>query len=173
VEFDDGVEVGVMVETPSAALLAERLAKECSFLSIGSNDLTQYTLAVDRGNERVAGLYDHFHPAVLELIRMTIAAAHNAGIWVGLCGEFAGDPLGILVLVGLGIDELSVSPALLHEAKKIIRSIDSGTAREIMQAAMKLGTALEVRRLLRRELHRRFPKLAEFIFEIGGDNGGQ
>jgi len=173
VEFDENIELGVMVETPSAALLAGRLARECSFLSIGSNDLTQYTLAVDRGNERVAGLYDHFHPAVLELIRMTIAAAHNAGIWVGLCGEFAGDPLGILVLVGLGIDELSVSPALLPEAKKIIRSIDSDTAREIMQAAMKLSTALEVRRLLRRELHRRFPKLAEFIFEIGGDNGGQ
>ncbi len=172
VEFDDGVEVGVMVETPSAALLAHRLAQECSFLSIGSNDLTQYTLAVDRGNQRVAGLYDHFHPAVLELIRMTIAAAHRQGIWVGLCGEFAGDPLGIMVLLGLGIDELSVAPGLLPETKKIIRSIDVGSAREIMQSATELTTALEVRRMLRREMISRFPKLAEFVFEFGGGENG-
>lgn len=172
VDFDEQLEVGVMVETPSAAILANQFARECSFLSIGSNDLTQYTLAVDRANERVAGLYDSFHPAVLELIRQTIAAAHRHGIWVGLCGEFASDPLGILVLLGLGIDELSVAPGLIPEAKKVIRSIDVGSAAEIVQAAMKLGTALEVRRLLRRELHRRFPKLAEFVFELGGESSG-
>ena len=170
--FDEQLEVGVMVETPSAAILADQISKECSFLSIGSNDLTQYTLAVDRGNERVAGLYEHFHPAVLELIRQTIVAAHRQGIWVGLCGEFASDPLGILVLLGMGIDELSVAPGLIPEAKKIIRSIDVGSAEEIVRAAMGLGTALEVKRLLRRELHRRFPKLAEFLYELGGENGG-
>lgn len=169
VKFDESIEVGVMVETPSAALLAPRFARECSFLSIGSNDLTQYTLAVDRANERVAGLYDPFHPAVLGLIRMTIDAAHQEGIWVGLCGEFASEPLGILVLLGLRIDELSVAPGAIPEAKKVIRSIDTGSAVEIMTAAMRLGTALEVKRLLRRELHRRFPKLAAFLFEFAGD----
>lgn len=166
-KFDEHLEVGVMVETPSAAIIASHLARECAFLSIGSNDLTQYTLAVDRGNERVAGLYDHFHPAVLELMRQTIAAAHKQGIWVGLCGEFAADPLGVLVLLGLGIDELSVAPGLIPETKKVIRSIDVGSAAEIMESAMKLATALEVKRLLRRELHRRFPKLADFTFELG------
>ncbi len=166
VKFDEHLEVGVMVETPSAAIMAEQLAQECSFLSIGSNDLTQYTLAVDRGNERVAELYDHFHPAVLQLIKRTIDAAHRQGIWVGLCGEFASDPLGILVLLGFGIDELSVAPGFIPEAKNIIRSIDTGSAAKIMKAAMGLSTALEVKRLLRRELHKRFPKLAEFLFEL-------
>ncbi|MEO0081301.1 MAG: phosphoenolpyruvate--protein phosphotransferase [candidate division WOR-3 bacterium] len=169
-EFDEQLEVGVMVETPSAAILAEQFARECSFLSIGSNDLTQYTLAVDRGNERVTALYDNLHPAVLELIRQTIVAAHRQGIWVGLCGEFASDPLGILVLLGLGIDELSVTPALIPETKKIIRSVDVSSAQEIVARAMKLGTALEVKRLLRRELYRRFPRLAEFVFELSEGN---
>ena len=173
-EFDEQLQLGVMVETPSAALMAGRLAEECSFLSIGSNDLTQYTLAVDRGNERVARLYDQFHPSVLELIKRTIDAAHKRGIWVGLCGEFAADPLGIVVLLGLGIDELSVVPSLLLESKNIIRSIDTQSAAKMMDEVMKLGTALEVRRLLRRGLHRRFPKLAEFLFEFEmEDENGQ
>ncbi|MFO7676353.1 MAG: phosphoenolpyruvate--protein phosphotransferase [bacterium] len=170
-QFDENIEVGVMVETPSAAIMADRLARECSFLSIGSNDLTQYTLAVDRGNERVAGLFDPFHPAVLELIRQTIDAAHERGIWVGLCGEFGADPLGILVLLGLGIDEISVAPAALPEVKNIIRSVDTDSAREIMNAARGLNTPLEIRRLLRREMHRRFPKLEEFVFEL--ERGGR
>jgi phosphotransferase system enzyme I (PtsI) len=164
--FDENIEVGVMVETPSAAIMADQLARECSFLSIGSNDLTQYTLAVDRGNERVAELFDPFHPAVLFLIRRTIDAAHERGIWVGLCGEFAAEPLGILVLLGLGIDEISVAPAALPEVKNIIRSVDTESAREMMDSAMALSTPLEIRRLLRREMHRRFPKLAEFVFEL-------
>jgi phosphotransferase system enzyme I (PtsI) len=170
-DFDPGVEIGVMVETPSAALVADQLARSCSFLSIGSNDLTQYVLAVDRGNERVAGLYDHFHPAVLQLIKRTIDAAHGNGIWVGLCGEFASDPLGIVVLLGMGIDELSVTPALLPEAKNIIRSIDTREAAEVAASTMKLATALEVRRFLNREVHRRFPQLAEFMFKLERESG--
>ncbi len=162
--FDEDFEVGVMVETPSAAIMADRLARDCSFLSIGSNDLTQYTLAVDRGNEHVAKLFNHLHPAVLYLIKRTIDAAHQQGIWVGMCGEFASDPLGMLVLLGMGVDEMSVSPGTIPEAKGIIRAIDSGAAAEVIAAAMKLGTALEVQHLLRREMDRRFPQLAEFLF---------
>ena len=165
VEFDPDFEVGVMVETPSAAIMADRLARECSFLSIGSNDLTQYTLAVDRGNEHVAKLFDHLHPAVLYLIKKTIDAAHQQGIWVGMCGEFASDLLGMLVLLGMGVDEMSVSPGMIPEAKGIIRNIDGGVAAEIVAQALKLGTALEVQRLLRREMDRRFPHLAGFQFE--------
>jgi phosphotransferase system enzyme I (PtsI) len=164
-EFDEDFEVGVMVETPSAAIMADRIARECSFLSIGSNDLTQYTLAVDRGNEHVAKLFDQMHPAVLYLIKKTIDAAHEQGIWVGLCGEFASDLTGMLVLLGMGVDEMSVSPGMIPEAKGIIRSIDSGVAAEIVAQALKLGTALEVQRLLRREMDRKFPQLAGFQFE--------
>lgn len=162
--FDENFEYGIMVEIPSAAIMADRLAQECNFLSIGSNDLTQYTLAVDRGNERVAKLFDHFHPAVLQLIKQTIDAAHRRGIWVGLCGEFASDPLGIILLIGLGIDELSTSPGALPEAKNIIRSIDTDVAAEVAALAMKQSTALEVQRLLRRELDKRFPQLASSLF---------
>ncbi|MBM3322330.1 phosphoenolpyruvate--protein phosphotransferase, partial [candidate division WOR-3 bacterium] len=168
-EFDDGFEVGVMVEIPSAAIIADRLARECRFLSIGSNDLTQYTLAVDRGNERVARLFDHFHPAVLHLIKQTIDAAHRQGIWVGMCGEFGSDPLGMLMLLGLGIDEISVVPAVIPEAKNVIRSIDTGLAAEVAASALKLGTALEVQRLLRREMDRKFPRLAESLFAVEGE----
>lgn len=167
VPFDDDLEVGVMVEIPSAAIMADRLAKECSFLSIGSNDLTQYTLAVDRGNQRVAKLFNHFHPAVLYLIKRTIDAAHEQGIWVGICGEFASDPLAIVLLLGMGIDELSTSPGCLPEAKSIIRSIDTEIAAEVAAAVMKQSTVLEVQRLLRREVDRRFPKLAASLFEPG------
>lgn len=162
--FNENFEYGIMVEIPSAAIMADRLAQECNFLSIGSNDLTQYTLAVDRGNERVARLFDHFHPAVLQLIKQTIDAAHRRGIWVGLCGEFASDPLGIILLIGLGIDELSTSPGALPEAKNIIRSIDTDVAAEVAALAMKQSTALEVQRLLRRELDKRFPQLASSLF---------
>jgi len=173
IRFDRQMEIGVMIETPSAALTADRIAAECSFLSVGSNDLTQYTLAVDRANERVAPLYDNLHPAVLQLIGRTVEAAHRAGIWVGLCGEFASDPLGVLVLLGLGIDELSVAPGLLAETKRIIRSIDAGSASEVVAETLRLGTAREVKRLLSHELHVRFPKLAQSLalFRDGGGDG--
>jgi phosphoenolpyruvate-protein phosphotransferase (PTS system enzyme I) len=168
-EFDPDFEVGIMVETPAAAIMADRLAHECSFLSIGSNDLTQYTLAVDRGNEHVARLFDHFHPAVLRLIKQTIDGAHQQGIWAGMCGEFASDLFGIFLLLGMGVDEMSVSPAIIPEAKGIIRSIDGGIAAEVVAQVLKLGTALEVKNLLRREMDRRFPQLAEFVFNSKGN----
>lgn len=165
--FDERLEVGVMVEIPSAALMADILAKECRFLSIGSNDLTQYALAVDRANERVAKLFDHLHPAVLQLIKRTIDAAHRQGIWVGVCGEIGSDPLGVLLLLGMGIDEISVTPAMVPEVKNIIRSIDTAVAADVAAHAVRLGTALEVHRLLRREVHRRFPILEAALSSPG------
>ncbi|MEO0009068.1 MAG: phosphoenolpyruvate--protein phosphotransferase [candidate division WOR-3 bacterium] len=170
-QFDENVEVGVMVEIPSAAILAQQFARESRFLSIGSNDLTQYTLAVDRGNERVARLFDHFHPAVLRLIKNTVDAAHEQGIWVGMCGEFGADPLGVVLLLGMGVDEVSVVPGLLPETKQVIRSIDTGVAAEVAHQALKLSTALEVERLLEREVHHRFPKLARSLHAVKGAGG--
>lgn len=116
-------EVGIMVEVPSAALCAEALAPEVDFFSIGSNDLTQYTLAVDRGNRTVAALYDHMHPAVLTLIGMAVQAAHRHGRWAGLCGEMGSDPRALPLLVGLGLDEISVSPAMLASVREALSSL--------------------------------------------------
>lgn len=163
IPFDNNVELGVMIETPSAALLADVFAKECNFFSIGSNDLTQYTLAVDRDNKRVAKLYDSLHPAVLRLIKMTIDAAHNNGIWVGLCGEFAADPLGIIVLLGMGIDELSMVPSIVPLAKKVIRSIELSFAQEICQVVLKLTSANDVSNLITSKLQAKYPELAKFL----------
>jgi len=167
IPFDEQVPLGMMVEIPSAALLAPRLAEECSFFSIGSNDLTQYTLAVDRGNERVARLYDHFHPAVLRLIKLTVDAAHQSEISVALCGEFASDPLGIVILAGMGIDELSMIPAMIPQAISVIRALDQGKAREIVEKVLTFATPLEVTKYLRREIDRKLPELASLLFQNG------
>lgn len=122
-KIDESYETGIMVETPAAALIADALARRLDFFSIGTNDLIQYTMAADRDNPKVSHLYQAFHPAVIRLIKMTIDAAKERGIWVGVCGEFAGNPLGALLLVGLGVDELSVSPVLVPEIKTVIRSV--------------------------------------------------
>jgi phosphotransferase system enzyme I (PtsI) len=167
VPFDDQLPVGIMVEIPSAALLAGRLAQECNFFSIGSNDLTQYTLAVDRGNEKVARLYNHFHPAVLRLMKLTVDAAHQNEISVALCGEFASDPLGILILVGLGVDELSMVPGMIPQAISVIRALDRGKARQLTEQVLTLATPLEVTRLMQREIDKKFPELAALLFQNG------
>lgn len=161
--FDEGIEVGVMVEIPSAAILAPVLAKEVDFFSIGSNDLTQYTLAVDRGNKLVANLYDHLHPAVLRLIRMVIDEAHKNNIWVGVCGEMASDPLAVPVLIGLGVDELSTSPSMLLQTKDIIRSLSMKEAKEIVKKVFYLNTVVEIRKHMKKDIRKRLPHLSETL----------
>ena len=127
-EFDEQIPVGIMIEVPAAALIADTLAAECDFFSIGTNDLTQYTLAVDRGNEGVAHLYDPLHPAVLALIDTSLRAASRRGIPVSICGEMATNPLAVPLLIGLGISELSGAPSAVPVVKEIVRALDAGAA---------------------------------------------
>ena len=143
------MEVGIMVEVPAAALMADHLAAEVDFLSIGTNDLSQYTLAADRTNAQVAPLATGFQPAVLRLVRDVIAAAHAQGKWVGLCGELAGEPLAIPILLGLGLDEFSMNPPAIPLAKQIIRALTLDEAREVAQAALDLRRPDAVRALVR------------------------
>jgi phosphotransferase system enzyme I (PtsI) len=133
IAHDAHMQVGIMVETPSAALTAHILAKEVDFFSIGTNDLIQYTMALDRVNESVADLYNPLHPSVIRLIRATIDAAHKAGIWVGLCGEMGADPAMAVLLIGLGIDELSMSGVAVPEVKRLIRSLTLEEVRKFRQ----------------------------------------
>ncbi|MDP8206038.1 MAG: phosphoenolpyruvate--protein phosphotransferase [Candidatus Electryonea clarkiae] len=157
--FSPNIEVGMMVEVPSAALLASQFAPFVDFFSIGTNDLTQFTLAVDRGNQQVGHLYTPYHPAVLKLINETVQAGHNAGKWVGLCGEIAGDPLATMLLVGLGIDELSASPAAIPEIKKLIRSMSKPEAEKIAQKCLNARSAAEVYKYLSRTMRKKFAEL--------------
>jgi phosphotransferase system enzyme I (PtsI) len=170
IPFDEKMETGMMVEVPSAALNAAHFAKEVSFFSIGTNDLTQYTLAVDRGNDRVAYLYDHLHPAVLSLIKKVIEDGHAHHIWVGVCGEMAGDLLAVPILLGLGIDELSTEPLSLLSVKQIIRGISMEEAERIAHEVLQFSTAREVRKFMREEVGRRFPDLLEILVEPQNNN---
>jgi phosphocarrier protein FPr len=148
VPFAEDVAVGIMVETPAAALMADALAPQVDFFSIGSNDLTQYTVATDRGNEQLGYLFQALDPAVLRLIRRVIEAAHEAGKWVGLCGELAGRRRAIPVLLGLGLDEFSMTPRAIPEAKQIIRALTRDEAQGIAEQALSLPTASEVKAYL-------------------------
>jgi phosphoenolpyruvate-protein phosphotransferase (PTS system enzyme I) len=140
--------LGTMIETPAAALNAAALARHSDFFSIGTNDLVQYTLAVDRGNSRLARLYNPFHPSVVRLLHTVAEAGRAAGIEVGVCGELAAHPLGAFLLIGIGVDSLSVGPAALAEIKKVIRSIDQEKARRAVQESLSASTADEVIALL-------------------------
>lgn len=142
--YDNEIPVGIMIEVPSAALIADALARECDFFSVGTNDLTQYTLAVDRGNEAIAHLFRPLHPAVLALIDMSVRAADRAGIPITVCGEMASNPLAVPLLVGLGIGELSGTPRGVPVVKEIVRALDSGDVAEDARRALAAGTVSEV-----------------------------
>lgn len=142
--FDESMEIGAMIEVPSAAMTTDILAREVDFFSIGTNDLIQYSIAVDRSNEKVAYLYEPAHLGVLRLIKSIIDVGHRANIWVGMCGEMAGDPLFSLILLGLGLDEFSMPSIMIPEIKHIIRSLTLSQAKDIAGAAMALSTPKEV-----------------------------
>ncbi|ABM04171.1 phosphoenolpyruvate--protein phosphotransferase [Psychromonas ingrahamii 37] len=149
VDFDKEIEIGVMIETPAAAAIAHHLIKEVDFFSIGTNDLTQYTLAVDRGNELISALYNPMTPSVLSIIKTVIDASHAAGKWTGMCGELAGDEKATLLLVGMGLDEFSMSAMSIPTVKKIIRNTNYADVKALADQALSVATAAEIEALVK------------------------
>lgn len=149
IEYDKNIKVGIMVEIPSAALIADKLAKECDFFSIGTNDLIQYTVAVERGNEKISKLYTKFHPSVIKLIKMAIDGAHSANIICGMCGEAAGDKLYIPLLIGLGLDEFSMNSNSLLNARKRINNLDKAECVKLSDEILQMSSAEEVEERLK------------------------
>lgn len=154
ISYNHNIKVGIMVEIPSAAITADIIAKEVDFFSIGTNDLCQYTLAVDRMNEKVAYLYEPLHPAVLRLIKTVIDASHKRGIFTGMCGEMAGDEYAAVILLGLGLDEFSMSASTIPRIKKIIRSISYKEAQRIAEEALQYETAAAIYTYVKTEIER-------------------
>jgi len=155
----DQIEVGIMVETPAAVLIADLLAKEVDFFSVGTNDLIQYCLAIDRGNEHVAYLYEPMHPAVLQALLRVCKAAKSASIKVGMCGEMAGEDLYALVLIALGFDELSMNAANISRVKRIMRQVKYAEVQQILESLLSLATADEVATALEEEMRQRYPQV--------------
>jgi phosphotransferase system enzyme I (PtsI) len=154
----DDIETGIMIEIPSAVVIADQLAREVDFFSIGTNDLIQYTLAIDRINEQVSYLYEPLHPAVLRLIKSVVDAGHKAGIRVAMCGEMAGDPAYTMLLVGMGIDELSMHSLAIPRVKKIIRGITMREAESLLNEVMTISSSEEIRTFVGEEMHKHFPE---------------
>ena len=152
IPFDEDLEVGIMVEIPSAAVIADILAKEVDFFSIGTNDLIQYTLAVDRMNEHISRLYEPLHPAVLRLIKNVIDASHKAGKWTGMCGEMAGDTWATAILLGMGLDEFSMSAGSIPQVKNIIRSLSFEKAKQIAEKALSMDDPEDIRNMVKEEM---------------------
>ena len=147
--YDKNIQVGIMIEIPSAALMADKLAQECDFFSIGTNDLIQYTVAVERGNEKISKLYTKYHPAVIKLIKKAIDGAHSANIICGMCGEAAGDPTFIPLLVGLGLDEFSMNSNNILRARKTINHLDKETCVKLSEEILQMASAEEVEKRLK------------------------
>ena len=159
IPFAPNVPIGAMIEVPSAAVIADLIAEECDFLSIGTNDLIQYALAVDRGNEHIADLYQPYNPAVLRMIRDTIHKGHQKGVMVGMCGEMASDPISTMLLIGMGLDEFSVSPISLLIIKEIIRRVDFSECENLAQRALGFATTEEVETYLYDVFSKKFKDL--------------
>ena len=166
--FDPRMPVGAMIEVPAAVTLATLLAKEADFFSIGTNDLIQYTLAIDRGNKQVAGLYQPLHPAVLRMIQQVVEAGRSGGISVAVCGEMAGDPLYLAILLGLGVDELSMNHMAIPMVKKVIRLINYMDAKQMASQAMDMVTVEEINEFAAQEMNRRFPEIFRFGSALAG-----
>jgi phosphoenolpyruvate-protein phosphotransferase (PTS system enzyme I) len=154
----DDIEIGVMIEVPAAVIVAAELAREVDFFSIGTNDLIQYVLAIDRINERVTYLYEPLHPAVLRLIRQVVEIGHQAGIRVAMCGEMAGEPAYTMILLGLELDELSMNPLAIPRVKKIIRGSTLRESKDLLEKVMSLHSATDIRAFVETEMRRRFPE---------------
>ncbi|MFO7768288.1 MAG: phosphoenolpyruvate--protein phosphotransferase [bacterium] len=165
IPFDEDMPVGIMMELPAACMVADELAQEVDFLSIGTNDLIQYSMAVDRGNSRVAYLYQELHPANLRLIKRVIEAGHRHGRWVGICGEMSANPLATMILLGLGMDEFSVTPELLPEIKKIIRSCTHSEAKACAEEALREKTVAGVTTVARRYTEGKLGELVTTVDE--------
>ncbi|HQT90766.1 MAG TPA: phosphoenolpyruvate--protein phosphotransferase [Candidatus Kryptobacter bacterium] len=159
INYDKKIEVGVMIEIPSAALMSREIAKHVDFLSIGTNDLTQYLLAVDRTNELVANMFEEFHPAVLRTIKLIIDSGHDAGIKVAMCGEMAGNPMATVMLLGMGLDEFSAVSSMLPVLKKIIRATNYKSARKFARQLLKMDSADEIKKMLADYLKTRFERI--------------
>ena len=163
IPFNSTIEIGIMIELPSAAITADLLAKEVDFFSIGTNDLIQYALGIDRRNEETLSLYEPLHPAVLRLIQNVICVAESANIDVSLCGEMAGDPIFSILLIGMGITKLSMSPAVIPEIKKLINSISLEDAQSLVKKIMELSTAGEIETCFWKEALDLFPELSNWV----------
>jgi phosphotransferase system enzyme I (PtsI) len=144
IPFDENIEIGAMIETPSAVVVADSLARQLKFFSLGTNDLIQYSLAVDRMNEKIAHLYEPTHPAIVRLIKATADSAHANKLWVSVCGEMAGDPVMAPLLLGLGVDELSAAPSLVPPLKYLVRRMRIEEAKELAGFALKCESASEI-----------------------------
>lgn len=160
IPFAEDIEIGIMIEVPSAVLIADHLAGEVDFFSIGTNDLIQYALAIDRVNERVTYLYEPLHPAVLRLIKMIVDAGHKAGIKVSMCGEMAGEPAFTLILLGLELDELSMNPLAIPRVKKIIRNATRSESKKLFKKIMTMSSAAEIEGYVKDYMAHRFPDIS-------------
>ncbi|MDO9124259.1 MAG: putative PEP-binding protein, partial [Deltaproteobacteria bacterium] len=156
VPFDRGIKIGAMIEIPSASVTADILACEVDFFSIGTNDLIQYALAVDRINEHVSYLYEPLHPAILRIVRSVVQSARNAGIPLAICGEMAAEPAYVLVLLGLGLEEFSMNPIAIPKVKKVLRMAKAIETRSMTERLFQFSTASEIKRYVRRWMAERF-----------------
>ena len=150
VQVADNIEVGMMVEIPAAAVNADNFAKEADFFSIGTNDLIQYSMAADRMSEHVSYLYQPYNPSILRLVKMTIDGAHKEGKWTGMCGEMAGEPYAVPLLLGMGLDEFSMSATSILKARKMVNSLSKKEMEKLAEEALSLSTAEEVLELVKK-----------------------